>query len=54
MLTVHTVEHEGRLRKYYHITATGIRRLDEFRDDWDEILAIYRFITKEDETNDEN
>ena len=54
MLTVHTVEHEGRLRKYYHITATGIQRLDEFRDDWEEILAIYRFITKEDEANDEN
>ena len=54
MLTVHTVEHEGRLRKYYHINPSGIRRLDEFRDDWDEIMAIYRFITKEDETYDEN
>ena len=53
-LTVHTVEHEGRLRKYYHINPSGIRRLDEFRDDWDEIMAIYRFITKEDETYDEN
>lgn len=54
MLTVHTAEHEGRLRKYYHITAAGIRRLDEFREDWEEIMAIYRFITKEDEMNDEN
>ena len=54
MLTVHTVEHAGRPRKYYHINPSGIRRLDEFRDDWDEIMAIYRFITKEDETYDEN
>ena len=54
MLTVHTVEHEGRLRKYYHITASGIRRLDEFRDDWEEIMAIYRFITREVDVYDEN
>ena len=47
MLTVRTAEHDGRLRKYYHITARGLNRLDEFREDWKEILAIYRFITKE-------
>lgn len=47
MLTVRTAEHDGRLRKYYHITAQGLRRLEEFKTDWKEILAIYRFITKE-------
>lgn len=51
MLTVRTAEHDGRLRKYYHITGQGLRRLDEFRDDWKEIMAIYRFITKEDNLN---
>lgn len=51
MLTVRTVEHDGRLRKYYHITKRGLNRLDEFRDDWKEIMAIYRFITKEDNLN---
>lgn len=51
MLTVRTTEHDGRLRKYYHITKRGLNRLDEFRDDWKEIMAIYRFITKEDNLN---
>ena len=49
MLTVRTAEHDGRLRKYYHITDEGLKRIDEFRNDWKEILSIYRFVTKEDE-----
>ena len=48
MLTVHTAEHDGRLRKYYHITKDGLKRIDEFKTDWEEILSIYRFVTKED------
>lgn len=49
MLTVHTVEHGGRLRKYYHITAAGLARIEAFREEWREIMSIYRFVTKEDE-----
>ena len=49
MLTVRTAEHNGRLRKYYQITDAGLRRIEEFRTDWQEILSIYRFVTKEDE-----
>ena len=49
MLTVRTAEHDGRLRKYYHITDEGLKRIDEFRNDWKEILSIYRFVTKEDD-----
>ena len=49
MLTVHTAEHGGRLRKYYHITSAGIARIEEFKGDWEEILSIYRFVTKEDQ-----
>ena len=52
MLTVRTAEHGGRLRKYYHITAEGLCRIKEFKTEWNEILAIYRFVTKEDEKND--
>ena len=52
MLTVRTVEHGGRLRKYYHITAEGLRRLDEFREEWREIMSIYRFVTREDSGNE--
>ena len=47
MLTVRSAEHNGRLRKYYHITAAGQRRIEAFKDDWQQILAIYRFVTKE-------
>ena len=52
MLTVRTAEHDGRLRKYYHITDNGLKRIDEFRNDWKEILSIYRFVTKEDDGNE--
>lgn len=51
MLTVRTAEHDGRLRKYYRITDEGRKRIEDFKDDWKEILAIYRFVTKEDTTN---
>ena len=53
MLTVRTAEHCGRLRKYYHITENGLRRIEEFQEDWKEILAIYQFVTKEDIGNDQ-
>ena len=49
LLTVYSVEHMGRLRKYYRITDAGIGRIEEFKNDWKEILAIYRFVTKESE-----
>ena len=47
MLTVRWTEHQGRLRKYYHITPLGIARLEEFQKDWNELLAIYQFIMRE-------
>ena len=46
-LTVRSLEHNGRLRKYYHITPAGLARIAEFRGEWEEILAIYRFVTRE-------
>lgn len=52
MLTVRSTEHNGRLRKYYHITERGLARIAEFKDEWQEILAIYDFVTKGD-TRDE-
>lgn len=51
MLTVRTAEHGGRLRKYYHITEAGLRRIEEFKVEWKELLAIYQFVTKEDEAH---
>lgn len=52
MLTVRTVEHGGRLRKYYHITQAGAQRIKEFKDEWKEIMAIYNFVIKEDTANE--
>ena len=53
MLTVRTAEYGGRLRKYYCITQEGRRRIAEFKVEWNEIMSIYRFVTKEDEDDDE-
>ena len=52
MLTVKTVEYNSRLRKYYHITDLGIKRIEEFKEDWNEIMLIYKFVMKEDERNE--
>ena len=52
MLTVRTAEHGGRLRKYYHITDEGLKRIEEFKREWEEILSIYNFVTKEGNAND--
>lgn len=52
MLTVRTAEHGGRLRKYYRITGIGARRIEEFKNEWKEIVSIYKFVSKEDEQND--
>lgn len=49
MLTVRTVEHNGRLRKYYHITPAGLGRIEEFKQEWKEIMSIYRFVSKEED-----
>lgn len=51
MLTVRTVEHGGRLRKYYHITKKGLQRIEDFKSEWDEMRSIYQFVTKEDAEN---
>jgi len=49
MLTVYTSEYDGRVRKYYSITDMGLKRINEFKDDWDEMWSLYKFITKEDD-----
>lgn len=43
-LTVTTAEHNGRLRKYYEITASGREKLSSFRDEWQEVMGVYNFI----------
>ncbi len=47
MLTVRTAEHDGRLRKYYHITKAGLGRIEDFKEEWREVMLIYQFVIKE-------
>ncbi len=46
MLVTRTAEYEGRLRKYYHITSTGRQRIEDFKNEWKEIMEIYSFIER--------
>ncbi len=48
---VRSAEHNGRLRKYYSITADGRQKIKDFLADWSDIVKIYDFI--EGECNDE-
>ena len=52
MLNVYSTEHGGRLRKYYHITDLGHKRIEDFKNDWKELMSIYKFVTNEDDDND--
>ena len=44
-VAVRSAEHNGRLRKYYHITHSGIKRLNAFAQEWKEMMHIYQFVT---------
>lgn len=48
-LTTYSIEHNGRLRKYYKITSNGQLRIQEFLDEWDDMMHIYTFIKGEQE-----
>ena len=52
MLEVYSAEHNGRLRKYYHITNSGLERIESFKEDWQEMLSIYKFVVREDLPNE--
>ena len=52
MLTVRSAEHGGRLRKYYKITRAGLGRIEDFKEEWREVMSIYQFVTREDAEND--
>ncbi|MDD5952906.1 MAG: PadR family transcriptional regulator [Oscillospiraceae bacterium] len=43
-LATYSVEHNGRLRKYYRITDLGRARIKEFLDGWDDVMRVYQFI----------
>ena len=43
-LTVYSVEHNSRLRKFYHLTEQGRRQLAAAVEDWKELESMYEFI----------
>ncbi|MBE5777037.1 MAG: PadR family transcriptional regulator [Clostridiales bacterium] len=43
-LTVYTMEHNSRLRKYYAITDKGVRRIQDFLQEWAELDQVLAFI----------
>ena len=53
-LSVRKAEHNGRLRKYYHITPAGLGKIETFKKEWQEMNAIYQFVTREGDAHDEN
>ncbi len=46
-LRVYTVEHNSRLRKYYQITKAGRKKIADFREEWQEAMRVYTFISEE-------
>ena len=47
LLTVYSVEHNGRLRRYYRFTEAGSQRIKAFIDEWKELMRIYSAIERE-------
>lgn len=43
-LLTYSLEHNGRLRKYYRITPTGCAKIQEFLNEWDSMTKVYEFI----------
>lgn len=47
-LTVYTMEHNGRLRKYYKITDAGRDMIPNFLKEWEDVMKVYDFIRRDD------
>lgn len=43
-VTVYSVIHNSRLRKFYKITEAGRKQIADFLENWNEIESMYRFI----------
>jgi len=43
-VTEYSVEHSGRLRKYYRLTPAGEGRIREFLTEWADVMRAYAFI----------
>jgi len=52
LLKVHSVEHNGRLRKYYQINEAGEARIAQFIQEWTAVMQIYNYIAEGDSTHE--
>ncbi|MBQ4578421.1 MAG: PadR family transcriptional regulator [Clostridia bacterium] len=43
----YSVAHNGRLRKYYHLTPVGKQRIQAFLTEWEEVRRAYEYIRGE-------
>ena len=43
-LTDYSVEHNGRLRRFYRITDAGRKQHSDFLESWSEMNAVYEFV----------
>lgn len=46
LLTTYSVEHNGRLRKYYRITDAGKQHIEEFLREQNSILSIFEYVKR--------
>ena len=52
-LETYSVEHNSRLRRFYHITDLGREKIRDFLESWPEIMKVYQFISREVQNHDE-
>ena len=45
-VTTYSVEHNGRLRKYYSITPEGQKRINTFLDEWVHLKGVYDYVSE--------
>lgn len=43
-VSVYSIEHNSRLRKYYKITPKGEDKIIDFLNEWEDVLAVYKFV----------
>lgn len=46
LVSSYSVEHNGRLRKYYRITDKGQERITSFKSEWSEVVKVLEFIDR--------
>ncbi|MBQ1685318.1 MAG: PadR family transcriptional regulator [Clostridia bacterium] len=52
LLTVRSAEHDGRLRKYYRITPAGVQRIEDFKEEWKQVVSIWQFVARGEKTDE--